>query len=283
MINPGSLSILLVLVAAPGGHVSGMPLAADITLSSPNRRVAVHFSLKANPLPYPKGVRPYYWVTFNGRRLLRDSSLGLHIEGTVPLAENLAIIETRRDSVTESYVPVHGPRRPIQNRCEQLTIQLKENGRLGRRVDLLFRAYDEGAAFRYSLPGQPEMSRVILQSERTTFALPPGSNAWAMSLGTFARATTKGNTSSCSFGKHGLLRSWVCLCSFAPRMEIGLAFWKPTSETIRACTSQASLDFPKFWPAAFRLCLATHGVWQDWKRPLLRRGECCFSAIIPAH
>ncbi len=178
-------AFLPALVLAMRIHGLGSPPPNEVTATSPHRRLSVHFSLKSNPLPYPKGLRPYYSVSFDGRRLLPDSSLGLRFQDSGALAANLEIAATRTVSFDESYLPVHGPRRPVRNHCQQLTIELKETSGLRRRLDLVFRAYDEGLAFRYQVPEQSGISGITLASEDTTFHFPTGSRAWGQSLGTF--------------------------------------------------------------------------------------------------
>ncbi len=175
-----------------GTPLSGVPASvtlsnkfSEIVLESPNKSVAVHFSLKSNPLPQPKGVRPYYWVTWSGKRILRDSSLGLTLEESGELAENLEILTTTIQTIDETYVPVLGSKSPIRNHCRQLTIEMRERSGPGRLLGLVFRAYDEGIAFRYRIPQQLGLGGIKLSSENSTFNLPPGSSAWAQSLGSF--------------------------------------------------------------------------------------------------
>jgi alpha-glucosidase len=53
--------------------------------------------------------------------------------------------------------------------CLQLTVSLQERGAPHRRLDIIFRAYNEGIAFRYSLPKQSGLEKFVLSSENTGF------------------------------------------------------------------------------------------------------------------
>ena len=65
-------------------------------------------------------------------------------------------------------------------------LRLRESAPSGRRLDLVFRAYDEGAAFRYRVPSQPGLSDVDLVEENSTFFFPEGCRAWVLQLRDYA-------------------------------------------------------------------------------------------------
>ncbi len=55
----------------------------------------------------------------------------------------------------------------------------------GRRLDLIFRAYDSAIAFRYSLPRQEGLDKITLSSEDTGFYFPGNPSAFALNLGSY--------------------------------------------------------------------------------------------------
>jgi len=66
-----------------------------------------------------------------------------------------------------------------------MTVSLREQGGMGRRLQLIFRAYDDGAAFRYVVPAQPGLERLDIVEERSEFRFPADYRCWAMRLKTF--------------------------------------------------------------------------------------------------
>jgi alpha-glucosidase len=56
---------------------------------------------------------------------------------------------------------------------------------LGRRVNLIFRAYNEGVAFRYVLPQQPSLQEFTLTSEDTGFYFSTAATVFALDLGSY--------------------------------------------------------------------------------------------------
>jgi len=62
-------------------------------------------------------------------------------------------------------------------------VSLRETKEPWRRVDLVFRSYDEGIALRYVLPKQEALDRFALQAPGFHFT--PGASAWALNMGRF--------------------------------------------------------------------------------------------------
>src|SRR5208337_3875677 len=58
----------------------------------------------------------------------------------------------------------------------------------GRQVDVIFRAYNEGAAFRYFLPVQSAMEKFTLMAENTGFYFARDASAFALNLGRYNTA-----------------------------------------------------------------------------------------------
>ncbi|MYC82819.1 MAG: glycoside hydrolase family 97 protein [Acidobacteria bacterium] len=169
-------------------HVVSNPAlpAQDFHLNSPNGEVTVTVGLKELRTPYPKGVRPYYRIGFNGATVVRDSWLGLDLKGGPPLGRDLVLLDWEASSGDERYRLPYGTRGELRNAYRQGVLRLRESTPSGRRLDLVFRAYDEGAAFRYRVPPQPGLSDVDLLEENSTFFFPEGCRAWVLQLRGFA-------------------------------------------------------------------------------------------------
>jgi len=175
----------IILTATIG--MSCWPLlgAEPLTVTSPDKNVSIAFGLRANPQPYLPGERAYYSVSYKGQPVLTDSPLGLDFKGGKPLDQNLEIVGTDRQSHDSTWENAFGAKRRVRDHYNQLTVSLRERQAPGRRVDLIFRAYDEGAAFRYVLPKQDGLEKFTLSSENTGFYLPREAFAYALNLGSY--------------------------------------------------------------------------------------------------
>ena len=171
---------IFILVSTPGAR------AADaLSVTSPDGNLVVSFALKSNPQPYLPGMRAYYRITYRGVAVLTDSPLGLDFDGASPLDHDFEIIDTDQHSHADAWTNPFGAQRNIPDHYNQLRVSLHEKQSPGRRVDLIFRAYNEGAAFRYFLPQQPALEKFTLLAEYTGFYFAREASAFALNLGRF--------------------------------------------------------------------------------------------------
>ncbi len=107
------------------------------------------------------------------------------LAGAKPLDGNFELTGTQRESHDDTWNNRLGARRRVPDRYNQLTVSLRERQEAYRRLDLVFRAYNEGVAFRYVVPKQEEMGKLTLQSEDTGFCFARDVSAFALNMGRF--------------------------------------------------------------------------------------------------
>lgn len=139
-------------------------------LHSPDRNLEVRFTLT--------GGTPRFAVWFGGEPLLTPSPLGFHFKNAPPLLDGLRIADIRRDSFDETWEPVWGTVKSIRNHYHELSVTLDEEAAPNRRVKIVFRAFDDGLAFRYTFPEQEAMREFQILSEETGFCLAGNFSAW---------------------------------------------------------------------------------------------------------
>jgi alpha-glucosidase len=172
--------LLLGLASSRSAHA-----ADELTVASPDGKLVISFALKSNPQPYLPGARAYYRVSYGGVPVLTDSPLGLDFEGAPPLDHEFAITGSDRDSHDGTWTNSLGALRNVPDHYNQLHISLREKNAPGRQMDLVFRAYNEGAAFRYFLPQQAALGKFVLRAENTGFYFARDASAFALNLGRF--------------------------------------------------------------------------------------------------
>ena len=134
------------------------------TLTKINKKVKLEFNLDQH------GV-PSYSVFFEGRPVIQPSRLGFKLSNAGNLDSNFVVIKTASKSVDEAWKPVLGEVSSINNRYQQLTVQLKEQSETGRLLNIVFKVYEEGVGFRYEFPVQPNLKFFIVSDELTEFNL----------------------------------------------------------------------------------------------------------------
>jgi alpha-glucosidase len=162
-----ALTLMMMTVAL----ATAAPAFADETLSSPNGKV--HFTFGIVKHWYQRGGAPFYKIDLDGHELIKESNLGIEFQDSGAL-KDLEIISTSHRSEDSTYVMPVGKNHDIRNHFEEYTFSLAETSGTHRQVDLIFRIYDDGAAFRYSFPKQAPpstLNQFVIKEELTTVTL----------------------------------------------------------------------------------------------------------------
>jgi alpha-glucosidase len=164
--------VLFAFCLAPLGVGAAGP-TAGAEVKSPNGRLVVRFELTGEG-----GLR--YGVSYRGKPLLADGALGLEFDRAPAWAEGFRIEGTTLASHDERWRPVYGERSEICDRYNQLAVDLVDRQDPPRRLRLAFRAYDEGAAFCYTVPPQGGLDYVRVVRENTQFCFLGDHTTWAV-------------------------------------------------------------------------------------------------------
>lgn len=123
-----------------------------------------------------------YRVERLGDTVVEDSKLGFALRDG-RLDRDFALLGQQRRSVDDTWEQPWGERRLTRNHFNELTVQLTEATGSKRRLDVVFRVYDDGLGFRYVFPEQPNLREAIIDDELTEFAIAPESTAWWIPAG----------------------------------------------------------------------------------------------------
>jgi alpha-glucosidase len=168
-----------------GLSLSGVCAAEPTEVSSPDGHLTVSFALKENAPPYAPGQRAYYRVSYKGTTVLNDSPLGLTLAGAKPLDRDFEMTGAKEESYKGTWNNRLGAKRRVPDQYNQVTVSLRERQEPRRRLDLIFRVYNEGVAFRYSVPKQEGLEKFTLKSEDTGFCFAKDVSAFALNMGKF--------------------------------------------------------------------------------------------------
>ena len=172
------------LGAVLGLAAAALPLAAQaeaLKVTSPNGRVEIVFDLDA-------AQQATYAISFNGQTVIAPSPLGLNLDKGGRLGAGLTVTGAVRRTADTTYTLPFAKVSIARDRYNELAVDLRETGAAGRALQLVFRAYDDGAAFRYRLPQQPELEAAVIRSELTEFDFPADYACWGLNLGRFDTA-----------------------------------------------------------------------------------------------
>ncbi len=123
-----------------------------------------------------------YRVERLGDTVVEDSKLGFALRDG-RLDRDFTLLGQQRRSVDDTWDQPWGERRLTRNHFNELIVQLAETTGSKRRLDIVFRVYDDGLGFRYVFPEQPNLHEAIIDDELTEFAIAQDSTAWWIPAG----------------------------------------------------------------------------------------------------
>lgn len=122
----------------------------------------------------------FYSVSYKGKQVINPSPLGFEFQNGSAMYKGFALLNTPKSTLQkDSWNPV------VKNKHAQVDMQWnethfalveKEGDR--RRMDIFFRAYNNGVAFRYQLYSSQVIGNRALSREMTGFSVPSHSQAW---------------------------------------------------------------------------------------------------------
>lgn len=154
-------------------------LAAAQTVTSPNGKVKLTFSLTGN------GV-PTYELTFKDKSVIKPSRLGLELAKDrhasremkeTDLMDGFKIADTKTSAFDETWKPVWGETATIRNQYNELEVDLNQPA-THRNIIIRFRVYDDGMGLRYEFPQQEALNYFLIKEEHTQFAMTGDHTAW---------------------------------------------------------------------------------------------------------
>ncbi|MBN2514208.1 MAG: glycoside hydrolase family 97 catalytic domain-containing protein [Sedimentisphaerales bacterium] len=131
-------------------------------VESPDGQIMIQFNLQT-------GGIPTYSIDYLGKPLVLESRLGFQGD----FNQNFEVIDSTTRTHEGHWINEFGERRIVPDNYRELIVHLKHDS--GCLMQLVFRAYNKGAAFRYLFPKQ-EKQAFVFPGERTEFRFP--ADAW---------------------------------------------------------------------------------------------------------
>jgi hypothetical protein len=133
------------------------------SIQSPSKQILLDFGLAENG-------RPTYSVTFKNKTVILQSALGIYLKDGSNLATNFSSEGIKNITFNENWKPVLGEQASIINHYNEMKVALSQAG-TNRKMNIIFKVYDEGVAFRYEFPKQKDLNYFIIKEEKTEFNL----------------------------------------------------------------------------------------------------------------
>jgi hypothetical protein len=132
-------------------------------LKSPDNQLEMIFELS-------QSGKPTYQLKYKNKNVIQSSNLGLMLKNNNDLMDGFEVINSKTTSFSDKWKPVLGEEKEILDEHNQLVLQLLQKA-TGRKMNLVFRLFNEGLAFRYEIPAQEKLNYFVISDEMTQFSL----------------------------------------------------------------------------------------------------------------
>jgi len=146
-------------------------IKANTSVSSPLRNNQVDFVLLENGTPF-------YKVYHKGKTIIDTSTMGFEFKTQLALEKGFEIVGKKNSTHNETWDMPWGEQREVKNHFNEIVINLREKNESQRGLNIYFRAYDDGVAFRYEFPEQDGLEEIIILDENTQFNLTGDHTCW---------------------------------------------------------------------------------------------------------
>lgn len=142
---------------------------------SPNGKIKVVLNLPEKNAEHHLFFKVLYKIENKFTEVLPDSKLGIN-RIDEQFADSLHLIAiSKAVSIHDTYKMVCGKRQLCENLGTEKTFGFQNSNH--QPLDIVFRVYNDGIAFRYTFPNQSD-SKVNIISEATTYVLPDSTSRW---------------------------------------------------------------------------------------------------------
>ena len=146
-------------------------MAREVTVASPDKALTVTIGVE-------KG-QAWYQVARSQESIINRSMLGFVLKDG-DLNGNFKMGTVTRLSVDETWSQPWGEDAQVRNHYNEVRVRLQERDGKKRFLDVVFRAMNDGVAFRYEYPRQTGLKDFIIMDELTQFALSNDAMAWSI-------------------------------------------------------------------------------------------------------
>ena len=139
-------------------------------VSSPDGTISLDFQLRDG--------QPAYSVACNGKEVLKPSPLGLVLKAGEDTLRDIhwSVASTQTASADTTWETVWGEERFIRDQHNEMKVCLASNA---IRMNIVFRVFNDGFAFRYEVPEQ-ELSNLTVLDEQTAYVFAEEPRLWSI-------------------------------------------------------------------------------------------------------
>lgn len=154
--------VILVIVIAVISFISCDVKSSGI--SSPDDNIEVKFHLN-------EIGKFFYTIHYKNKPIIDTSFVGFEFTNATSLDKGFIANVKKPEEVNDTWKMPWGEQLNVVNHYKEVVVELQERDSLQRKLNLVFRVYNDGVGFRYEFPKQENLKEVLIANEKTDFNL----------------------------------------------------------------------------------------------------------------
>jgi len=160
--------MIILLILLTGKFTYAQKLS---NVNSPNGQLQISiFMDKAGVISYS--------VNSNTSPIIKSSNLGLILKSDPDFNKGWILSKSRQNSKNETWDAVWGPDKKIKNHYSEVVLRFKKGK--SDKLNIYFRAFNDGVAFRYEIPAQANKDSIYITDELTEFSFAESAESWSI-------------------------------------------------------------------------------------------------------
>lgn len=147
-------------------HVLSLYATDTIRVTSPDKNLVCSIVLNGSA---GNANNLYYQLDYKNKPVIKRSALGFSLKSPAMQLNAFELVDKNIMATDESWTPVWGEVKQVRNNYNQLFLKLKTKEEV--LVNMVFKLFNDGLAFRYEFPEQAKLKHFIIGDEITQFAL----------------------------------------------------------------------------------------------------------------
>ena len=164
-----NLTLLLSLIAT-------VISAKDYQISSPDGKINVTISVE-------KEIS--YSVQYEKIKIIEPSTVSFTFRQAPPIGNDMEVISDKSVSFDETWKPILKRFETVRNNYNGISFEMKEKKFPARLMNLEFRVFNDGAAFRTEFPEQQFNHEYVISDELSQFNFASNHTCWAVNYGSY--------------------------------------------------------------------------------------------------
>ncbi len=158
--------------------ISTFCFAQDFLVTSPDKKISILIKNTAELS---------YSVSFGDKPVILESAIGFEFKTEPAMNKDFEVLSHHGQTINETWKPVvRSKHAEVVNHCTELKLMLREKTGLMRQMELSFRAYNDGIAFRTKLFRSEKNGHRQITKELTTFNIPGNPKSWVVEYGKYS-------------------------------------------------------------------------------------------------